>query len=115
MKKKLVKTVAIVCAMSMLIGGTALASTSKMVTKRGDGPEYSGIVSASTKGFSYTLHPYTKKTLTGTVQQADSGAWKAVSTSTASAETTYTNTTAGYTTYRLALTGGTGYGIIKVE
>lgn len=103
------------CHVNVDWGGTALASTSKMVTKTGKDPEYSGIVSASAKGFSYTLHPYTKKSLTGTVQQADSGAWKAVSTSTASAETTYTNTTAGYTTYRLALTDGTGYGTIKVE
>lgn len=103
--------------MSMVIGGTVLASTSKMVTKSGSEKVYSGIVSASTKGFQYTLHPYTKKSLTGLVQQGDTGLWIEVENTkkNVSSEQTFKNTTAGYTTYRLALTNGNGYGTIKVD
>lgn len=115
MRKGFMKAAVIACAMSMVIGGTVFASTSKMVTKTGSEKVYSGIVSASTRGFQYTLHPYTKKSLTGVVQQGDGGVWKKVTEATASTETNYSNTTAGYTTYRLGLTDGEGYGTINVN
>lgn len=119
MKKKLIRTVALVSALSMLVGGTVFATSSKMVTKSDSTTKLSGSVFASSSGAggSYEFKPNTNKTLTGTIRKYNAQSYKGdvVGPNKYSERATGAFNQEGNYSYRVYLSAGYGYGVVTVQ
>lgn len=119
MKKKLIRTVALVSAMSMLVGGTVFAASSKMVTKSSSTKKYSESVFAGSTGNTgnYEFKPDTDKRLTGAICEYNAQRYKgdAVGTTEYSAKSTGSFYQTEGNSYKVYLSGGYGYGVVTVQ
>lgn len=119
MKKKLIKTTVLVSVMSMMIGGTVFATSSKMVTKSDSSTKLSeaAVASSSGAGGSYEFKPNTNKTLTGAIRKYNAQGYKGdvVASNKYSARATGTFNQEGYYSYRVYLSAGYGYGVVTVQ
>ncbi|MBD5543447.1 MAG: hypothetical protein HDR01_04160 [Lachnospiraceae bacterium] len=117
--KKIIRTVALVSAMSMLVGGTVFATSSKMVTKSGDSTVISTAAIASCSGSvgSYEFKPNTNESLKGGIRQySPGGVFKdVVGLKKYSTRTTGSFYQEANYSYRVHLSDGYGYGVVTVQ
>ncbi len=119
MKKRLIRTVALVSAMSMLVGGTVFATSSKMVTKLNSTAKLSESAFASSTGNigNYEFKPDTGKKLTGCIKEYNGSRFlgNAVTSKEYSAKSTGNFYQTEGNSYRVYLSAGYGYGVVTVQ
>ncbi len=116
--KRLIRTVALVSAMSMLVGGTVFATSSKMVTSFGSAVTSEAAFASSTGATgSYEFKPNTNKTLTGSIREYYATGLKGdvVASKKYSTKTTGSFYQKENYSYKVRLSGGEGYGVVTVQ